>query len=151
MREGAAADELVDVAVTCDATWQRRGHQSLYSVVVVASWKTRMILDTEVLSKFCHTCSRHKNLDPSSPEFLDWWEGHQAECNANYRGSSGGMEAEGALRMWNRSIEKYMLRYTSMIADGDSSTFPTISASKPYGDEHPIVKHVTSRRGCFIT
>ena len=35
------------------------------------------------------------------------------------------MEKEGAVRIWRRSVHKYKLRYTSMIADGDSSTYPT--------------------------
>ena len=51
-------DEVIDVKVTCDVTWQKRGHQSLYDVVV------------EVLSKYCRECHK-KNMDPSSPEFLD--------------------------------------------------------------------------------
>ena len=27
-----------------------------------------------------------------------------------------------------------------MIADGDSSTYPTIAADKPYGSDHPVLK-----------
>lgn len=48
----AKDDETVDVKVTCDGTWQRRGHQSLFGVVVVASWDTGQVLDTEVLSRW---------------------------------------------------------------------------------------------------
>ena len=48
----ASEDEVVDVKVTCNATWQKRGHQSLYGVVVVASWETGQVLDIEVLSKY---------------------------------------------------------------------------------------------------
>ena len=141
LRKNAKDDELVDVKVTCDATWQRRGHQSLYGVVVVASWETGQVLDIEVLSKHCVMCSQKKAIDPSSPEFLDWWETHQDVCLANYCGSSGGMEVEGAMRIWKRSIQKHRLRYTEMIADGDSSTFPTISAALPFGEDHPVTKH----------
>ena len=137
----ASEDEVVDVKVTCDATWQKRGHQSLYGVVVVASWETGQVLDIEVLSKYCRECNKKKNIDPTSPEFLDWWETHQADCDCNYDGTSGDMEKEGALRIWRRSVHKYKLRYTSMIADGDSSTYPTISAEKPYGEDYPIEKH----------
>ena len=53
LRKDAAADEIVNVQVTCDGTWARRGHQSLYGVVVVASWETGQVLDAEVLSKEC--------------------------------------------------------------------------------------------------
>ena len=45
LREDAGDDEVVDIKVTCDATWQKRGHQSPYDVVVVASWQTGQVLD----------------------------------------------------------------------------------------------------------
>ena len=137
----ASADDIINIRVTCDATWQRRGHQSLYGVVVVASWETGKVLDVELLSKFCFECSKKQHLDPTSPKFLDWWDAHSAFCNCNYKGTSGGMEAEGALRIWERSILKYKIRYTQMIADGDSSTYSTIRDKAPYGKNHPVVKH----------
>ncbi len=34
---GVRDDELVDVKVTCDGTWSKRGFTALYGVVVVAS------------------------------------------------------------------------------------------------------------------
>ena len=44
---GDVGEEVViDVKVTCDGTWQKRGHQSLYGLVVVASWDTGKVLDT---------------------------------------------------------------------------------------------------------
>lgn len=143
LREVAKAkdDEIVDVKVTCDGTWSRRGHQALHGVVVVAAWDTGQVLDVEVLSKFCDLCNAKRHIDPTSVEFLDWWEVHQANCSANYYGSSGAMEAAGALRIWKRSIEKHKLRYTAMISDGDSSTFPTIRDANPYGEDHPVIKH----------
>ena len=93
LRKDADEDEIVDVKVTCDATWQKRGHQSLYGVVVVASWDTGQVLDTEVLSKWCHECNAKRHLDPTSEQFLDWWEGHQHLCGQNFYGSAGSMEA----------------------------------------------------------
>ena len=87
-------DEIVNVRVTCDGTWSRRGHQAIYGVVVVAAWDTGQVLDTEVLSKFCYLCHQKRNIDPTSDEFLDWWEVHQEDCSANYYGSSGAMETE---------------------------------------------------------
>ena len=38
-RKDAARVEIVDIRVTCDATWSRRGHQAKYGVVVVSSWE----------------------------------------------------------------------------------------------------------------
>ena len=37
-------------------------------------------------------------------------------------------------------IQKHKLRYTSFIADGESSTYPTLKENS-YGNEHPIAKH----------
>ena len=50
------------------------------------------------------------------------------------------MEAEGALKIWKRSEELYKLRYTVMISDDNSSTYPKIAAANPYGHDHPVVK-----------
>ena len=77
---------------------------------------------------------------PHPLEFLDWWEGHQGICTVNYSGSSDAMKVEGALRIWRHSVEVHKLRYTTMISDGDSSTYPTIAAEKPYGPNHLVKK-----------
>ena len=58
----ATLDEIVDIRVTYDGTWSRRGHQAKYGVVV-DSWENRLVLDTEVLSKFCYECHAKKNMD----------------------------------------------------------------------------------------
>ena len=77
LRKYVPEDQILDITVTCDG-WARRGFQSLYGIVVVASWKTGKVLDVEVLSKHCQGCATHHRMDTSSGEFLDWWEGHQA-------------------------------------------------------------------------
>ena len=89
------------------------------------------VLDVEVLSKHCPACKAHCELDESSEEFLDWWEEHQAFCQANYCGSSTSMECHGALNIWKHSISLHKLRYTSMIADGDAKSFKLLSDEKP--------------------
>ena len=80
LRKDVPEDQVLDITVTYDGTWARRGFQSLYGVVVVASWKTGKVLDVEVLSKHCQACATHHGMDTSSDEFLDRWEGHQATC-----------------------------------------------------------------------
>ncbi len=44
------------------------------------------------------------------------------------------------MRIWRYSVAVHKLRYTSMISDGDSSTYPTIAAEKPYGPNHVVKK-----------
>ena len=94
LRKDASQDEIVDIRVTCDGTWSRRGHQAKYGIIVVASWENGLVLDTEVHSKFFYECHAKKNMDTASDEFLDRWEERQGGCGLNYYGSSGGMEAE---------------------------------------------------------
>ena len=53
-----AADDILDVAVTFDGTWAKRGFPSLTGVVFVISVDTgEVTLDYHVLSKACQNCS----------------------------------------------------------------------------------------------
>ena len=146
-------DEAIDVCVTCDGTWSKRGFTALYRVVVVASWDSGQVLDCELVSKYCPECARaHERLHEDSDEFKLWWEGHQASCNANYTGSSPAMEATGALQIWKRSEAKLKLRYTTMISDGDAKTVQHLNENKPYREgvmieKHECVGHVQKRMG----
>ena len=44
LRKLAKYDEIVDIQVTCDGTWSRRGHQVNYGVVVIAAWATGQVI-----------------------------------------------------------------------------------------------------------
>ena len=144
-------DEIIDVIVTCDGTWSKRGFTALYGVVVVISWETGQVLDCEVFSKFCPECRAHSHLDRQSQQFQEWMDSHNEDCAVNYSGSSPAMEAEGALRIWKRFIDTLKLRYTTVISDGDSKTIKHLNDNKPYGDtvieKHECVGHVQKRMG----
>ena len=137
---------MTDIVVMCDGTWSKRGFTSLYGVVVVASWESGKVLNTEVLTKYCAECSRHESMQKDSEEYKSWWEGHQDRCNVNYHGSSPAMEATGALRIWQRSVQKHNLRYMVIISDGDTKTVKHLNEHKPYGNleivNHECVGHV---------
>ena len=135
-----APSEILDVAVTCDGTWSKRGFTATYGVVVVISWLTGQVLDYEVLSKRCKVCSLKKQK-VSSEEFVEWFEQHKPHCQLNHLGSSPVMEPEGAMRIWNRSEQKLHLRYTSMISDGDCKTHTQLNDLQPYGPDAKVVKH----------
>ena len=97
----------------------------------------------------------HHEINTSSDEFLDWWEGHQASCEVNYCGSSSAMESTGALAIWKRSVSKNKLGYTQMISDGDSKTFKLLGDQLPYGvsnleSKHECVGHVQKRMGTAL-
>ena len=70
-------------------------------------------------------------------EYGNWMSRDKPNCNCNYIGSSQGMEAEAAKRIWGRSLEKH-LSYSTFIGDGDSKSFLTLSELDPY---HPLKIH----------
>lgn len=79
-------DESTDVSVTVEGTWIRRGHASKFGVVSVMSADNGKVLDREVLSKFCLSCSKGSEEQPT--------------CQNNYDGTSGGMKPSGAIQIF---------------------------------------------------
>lgn len=61
------------------------------------------------------------------------------------------MEAEAAVWIWNRSIQKNKMRYVTFIGDGDSSAYRAVTNLKPYGDiqvhKEECINHVSKRLG----
>jgi hypothetical protein len=107
---------------------------------------------TEVSSKYCHACAMHSTWDKASVKYISWEKSHQSKCNINYTGTSGGMEVAGAVAIFSRSEEKYGLRYTRYISDGDSRAFKAVVAAMPYGPSVEMEKlecigHVKKRMG----
>ena len=47
----ATVGEIVDIAVSCDGTWARRGFQSLYGIVYAIEVQTGKIVDFEIKGK----------------------------------------------------------------------------------------------------
>ena len=106
---GATPEEVVDVVVTCDGTWSKRGFTATYGIVVVIAWETGQVLDYVVKSKRCVVCAR-QTLDPESEEYATWWDTHRASCAKNHQGSSPSMECEGVVDLFSRSEEELHLR-----------------------------------------
>ena len=128
---GLLEDELV---VSGDGTWSKRGYSSLLGVSTVIGKYSGKILDFFVSSKNCKTCeimlSKLNQVD-----FDIWYETeHKDTCNANYEGSSGGMEVQGITEIFKNSIKLHNAKYAYYIGDGDSKTFTNLSKAKPYGD-----------------
>ena len=139
--------EPLDITVTFDGTWSKRGFTALYGVFVVMSWDTGWVLDTHILSKHCVRCTHKRKLlglsdgVENSEEFNAWFEWHKDECTLNHSGSSSAMEVGGALVLWKRSIEHLNLRYVNVVSDGDSKAISSVQKAKPYGDDCPVVKY----------
>ncbi len=132
----------LDVTVTFDGTWSKRGYTGLYGVFVVISWDTGRVLDTIILSKHCGKCARRRvSMTENSQEYQDWYELHESKCTINHSGSSVAMEVEGALKLWQRSVERLNLRYVNVISDGDSKSIKALQEAQPYGEDVHIVKY----------
>jgi hypothetical protein len=91
------------------------------------------------MSKHCICPKKYENL-------------HLESCTANYSGTSGGMECDGAIRIFKRSVPQYNVRYVDYLGDGDSHAFKSVLESKPYGDQVEIKKlecigHIQKRMG----
>lgn len=156
MNQARAATKQVvergDVAVMYDGTWQKRGHKSHNGVGAAISLDTGMCLDFEVLSNYCHACSLHNDM---GPEEEIWQAYHGPVCEKNTDTSSHGMEAEAALRIWERTLlYETPLRFTTFLSDGDSKAYNEVCDAKVYGaaaiSKEDCTNHVAKRLGTAL-
>ncbi|GFW45963.1 uncharacterized protein TNCV_3275811 [Trichonephila clavipes] len=56
------ANGVIDITVSYDGTWQKRGHSSLYGIGIVIDILTGLIIDYEILSKYCPECTTAKGI-----------------------------------------------------------------------------------------
>jgi hypothetical protein len=59
-------EDILETAVSCDGTWQRRGFTSLNGCITVISMENGQMLDVEPLSKVSKACKK-KLLKSSKP------------------------------------------------------------------------------------
>lgn len=118
-------NEPVDIAVSVDGTWQRRGFSSNNGVIAALSVDTGKVIDVEAMSKTCKACCLKEHLKNSNPEAYATWRNSHI-CSFNYSGSAPGMEPEGAKRIFSRSIEHHNMRYTEFLGDGDSKSYSSV-------------------------
>ena len=146
-------DPVVDIGVSFDGTWQKRGFTSLFGVGVCIDIMTGLVVDYEVLSKYCHACKLTEAKHLPADQLRRWREEHQPDCCMNH--DSKAMEQEAARKMWWRSVEQFNLRYTKMLSDGDSSAYRAVCDSQPYGPDVVIEKlecinHAHKRMGTAL-
>lgn len=95
-------------------------------IVSVTSVDTGRVLDVAIMSKYCQVCTESQNMNTEPQEHI---------CTKNYEGSSGGMEAAGAVQIFQNSVSKGVV-YTKYLGDRDSKRFQ----SEPYGENVEISK-----------
>ena len=147
-------DGILNIGVSFDGSWQRRGHSSHNGMACVIDLLTGLPIDYEVLSNFCIKCqTTDKNSLPQA-DYDQWKRKHSPDCPKNFNGTANAMEVECALRIWKRSVEDHKIRYTSMLCDGDSKSFDAICNSKVYGDvqvtKEDCVNHISKRMGTAL-
>lgn len=139
-----------NIAVSYDGTWKTRGHSSHIGVGTVIELFSGYVLDYVVLSNFCLGCE--VGPKPSSEGYQEWKANHKCQKNTNSK--AGQMEVEAALILFQRSLERHGLRYTTMLSDGDSRTFCAIQDAKVYGyidvQKEDCINHVQKRMGTAL-
>lgn len=77
-----------------------------------------------VRNKFCAVCNRAASKDIPAPE---------NNCSKNWRGTSTSMETDIVLEGFRKSLQMHGLKYTTLVADGDSSVYRKLVQTMPYG------------------
>lgn len=65
-------NSVVDVAISFDGTWAKRGFTSLFGVVFVISIDSGEVLDYHVISKSCQKCCLSRSKCKTDEEFEEW-------------------------------------------------------------------------------
>lgn len=85
--DGNGGVDVVDITVSFDGTWHTRGFISNYGVGILIDDSTGLVLDFEVLSKYCQACALHSNREMTEAEREEWRREHASHCEKNYEGS----------------------------------------------------------------
>ncbi|XP_043258074.1 uncharacterized protein LOC122400607 [Colletes gigas] len=143
-----------NLTVSGDGTWKKRGFSSRFGVTTLIGKYSKKVLDAVIKSSFCQACALSKSK-MATEEFDIWFENHKEKCSNNHHGSAGKMEVDAAVEMFFRSVEKYGVKYTRYIGDGDCKTYKAIVDACPYGEDTIVEKkecigHVAKRMGARL-
>lgn len=137
---------LLNFTVSGDGSWKKRGFSSLYGVTTLIAYYSGKVIDLVVKSSYCQACTYFKNHPDDEQS-----DKHIESCAITHKGSSGKMEVDSMVEMFSRSEEKYGVRYTNYVGDGDAKTFKALFDMKPYEDidvkKSECVGHVEKRMG----
>ena len=121
------SESVAQCGVSCDGTWQKRGHSSLNGCVTAISMDTGKCLDVAIMSKNCLGCKKLEEKNHADEyQVLKAEHDISGKCTANYHGSSPAMETEGIKKIFSRSEQKYSLQYTEYYGDGDSKGYNVV-------------------------
>jgi hypothetical protein len=126
--------DVIDIAVSYDGTWQRRGgggHVSNFVIGFVIEIYSGLAIDFYVMSKHCFGCVHAP--EQNSLNYAAWVAKHAPLCQKNYS-----------------------LRYTTFIGDGDSAACAKLNAMEVYGPgveirKEECINHVGKRMFSALT
>ncbi|XP_033729993.1 uncharacterized protein LOC117319268 [Pecten maximus] len=114
------------ITVICDGGWSKRSHKHSYNalggVAVIIGAETGKLLHIGVRNKHCYICS-HSEANHTQPR--------PHECYKNWSESSQAMESSIIVEGFQQAEKTHGLRYTTVIADGDSSVYAKIQEQVP--------------------
>lgn len=119
------------ITVSGDGSWRKQGFSSLFGLVTLIGWYTGKVVDILVKSKYCKVCEFWKKKKDTA-EYLEWIETHAENCQLNHKGSSGKMEVDAVIKMFQ--LFDALHNVNNYIGDGDSKTFKGILDAQPYED-----------------
>ncbi|GBM44255.1 hypothetical protein AVEN_23315-1 [Araneus ventricosus] len=81
---------------------------SLYGIGIVVDILTGIVIDYEILSKYCPECTTAKrDIGEHSADFSIWYKPHKPECSENYVGSSNFIEVKAVEILRKRSVKNW--------------------------------------------
>ncbi|KAL7296802.1 hypothetical protein TKK_0010201 [Trichogramma kaykai] len=131
-----------ELTVSGDGTWRTPGFTSQQGAAILIGHKTGKVLDVITKNTFCKACLVWQKKN--SAEYIEWWEEHQEICTVNHVGSSGSMEVNGIVEMFQRSEDKFKVNDKNYIGDGDAKVYAKICAKKPYGEDYIVERRYKS-------
>ncbi|CAD6201804.1 GSCOCG00002783001-RA-CDS [Cotesia congregata] len=124
-----------NLTVSGVSTWKQRGFASLFGIATLIGKYSKKVVDTVVKSSFCQDCNLWKGKNKFDVKaYEDWFKEHVDSCAINCKESSGKMEKDAVLEMFNRSVEKHEVKYSKFIGDGEG-----VPDMNPYDDD-PVVE-----------
>ena len=118
------------ITVICDGGWSKRTHKHSYNAMggvgVIIGSETKKLLHIGIRNKYCYICQRAESVACKA-------KAH--DCFKNWDLSSQAMEADIIVEEFLKANE-YGIRYMTLIADGDSSTYAKIQEEVPVWGAH---------------
>jgi len=120
------------ISASFDGSWMRRGRKSNVELVTCISLFTNKM----------ESMSATSSVQNVEEEVIG------DKCGKNYEGSSGGMETKSVLSIITHIFEKYDVKITRFLEDGDSRAFANAKANLSWDiDKLECTNHVSKRMG----